>query len=64
MAAERSADGPSPAFEIVPLTEADAPKMLALATLIKPGLFFARHELGDFVGVRRDLSWSPWPASA
>jgi predicted GNAT family acetyltransferase len=55
MAAERLADVPSPAFEIVPLTEADAPQMLALATLTKPGPFFARtHELGHFVGVRRD----------
>jgi predicted GNAT family acetyltransferase len=55
MVAERLADGPAPAFEIVPLTEADAPQMLALASLTKPGPFFARtHELGDFVGVRRD----------
>jgi len=29
--------------------------MLALATLTKPGPFFARtHQLGDFVGVKRD----------
>ena len=55
MATERLADGPSPAFEIVPLTEADAPQMIALATRTKPGPFFARtHKLGDFVGVRRD----------
>jgi predicted GNAT family acetyltransferase len=55
MTAERLADGPAPAFEIVTLTEADAPQMLALATLTKPGPFFARtHKLGDFVGVKRD----------
>jgi predicted GNAT family acetyltransferase len=40
-------------FEIVPLTEADAPEMLALATLTKPGPFFTRtHRLGNFVGVK------------
>jgi hypothetical protein len=44
-----------PAFEIVPLTEADAPDMLALATLTEPGPFFARtHQLGDFIGVKVD----------
>lgn len=43
------------AFEIVSLTDADAPEMLALATLTKPGPFFIRtHELGSFVGVRVD----------
>jgi predicted GNAT family acetyltransferase len=41
------------AFEIAGLTEADAPQMLALATLTNPGPFFARtHQLGDFVGVK------------
>jgi len=40
---------------IVPLTDADAAQMLALATLTRPGPFFARtHELGDFVGVKDD----------
>ena len=40
---------------IVPLTEADAPDMLALATLTEPGPFAARtHQLGDFVGVKQD----------
>jgi predicted GNAT family acetyltransferase len=44
-----------PDFEIAPLTEADAPQMLALATLTRPGPFFARtHQLGDFVGVKQD----------
>lgn len=41
------------AFEIVDLTDADADQMLALATLTKPGPFFARtHQLGAFVGVK------------
>ncbi len=55
MAAERLA-APKPVdFEIQPLTDADAPEMLALATLTAPGPFFARtHELGDFVGVKVD----------
>ncbi|PVM84921.1 GNAT family N-acetyltransferase [Caulobacter endophyticus] len=40
-------------FEIVALGDADAAEMLALATLTKPGPFFARtHELGEFVGVQ------------
>lgn len=42
-----------PAFDFAPLTEADAPQMLELATLTAPGPFFGRtHELGRFVGVR------------
>ena len=44
-----------PAFEILPLTEADAPQMLALATLTAPGPFFEQtHRLGRFVGVKQD----------
>jgi len=44
-----------PDFDYEPLTDADGPQMLALATLTKPGPFFARtHQLGDFVGVKRD----------
>lgn len=40
---------------IEPLTEADAPAMLALATLTEPGPFFERtHRLGDFFGVKQD----------
>lgn len=39
----------------VALTEADAPEMLALATLTRPGPFFDKtHRLGDFIGVKRD----------
>ena len=46
---------PAPDFEITPLNDADAPEMLALATLTEPGPFFARtHQLGDFFEVRVD----------
>jgi predicted GNAT family acetyltransferase len=42
-------------FPIVPLTDSDAPEMLALATLTRPGPFFARtHRLGQFVGAKVD----------
>src|SRR5260370_21878422 len=45
---------PPPASDFVTLTPADAPEMLALATLTKPGPFAIRtHELGDFVGIKR-----------
>ena len=45
--------GPDLAFET--LTEADAPEMLALAVLTKPGPFRSRtRELGPFVGVRQE----------
>ena len=40
---------------IVELQEADAPEMLALATLTEPGPFLSRtHRLGRFLGVRID----------
>jgi len=40
---------------IEPLTEADAPAMLALATLTAPGPFLSRtHRLGDFLGIKHD----------
>jgi hypothetical protein len=55
MVAGRLTPAPAPAFEIVPLTDADAPEMLALATLTQPGPFFTRtHQLGDFHGVKLD----------
>lgn len=55
MVAEAMTPGEAPDFEIVPLDDADAPEMLALATLTRPGPFFARtHRLGDFVGVKAD----------
>ena len=38
-----------------PLTEADAPAMLALATLTVPGPFFTRtHTLGRFIGLKEN----------
>ena len=41
--------------EVVDLSDDDAAEMLALATLTKPGPFFARtHQLGAFVGVKHD----------
>ncbi|QGZ94631.1 GNAT family N-acetyltransferase [Terricaulis silvestris] len=40
-------------FSIEPLSDADAPEMIALATLTKPGPFrAATHALGRFVGIR------------
>lgn len=55
MVAEALTPAPPPAFDITPLTEDDAPQMLALATLTRPGPFFSRtHLLGDFVGVKVD----------
>lgn len=42
-------------FHVAPLTEADAPEMLALARLTKPGPFTtATHRLGPFIGVKQD----------
>lgn len=55
MVAARLAAGPASNVEIVALGDADAPEMLALATLTRPGPFFERtHQLGDFFGVRID----------
>lgn len=46
---------PDPDIEILPLGEADAKEMLALATLTRPGPFAANtHRLGRFVGLRQD----------
>jgi predicted GNAT family acetyltransferase len=54
MTADRLTPAGPPDFEIAPLAEDDAPQMLALATLTRPGPFFARtHQLGDFVGVKQ-----------
>lgn len=45
----------APDFPVAALGDADAPEMLALARLTKPGPFFeATHRLGGFVGVRLD----------
>ena len=55
MTAERLTPAPAPAFDMVPLSDADGPEMLALATLTQPGPFFERtHQLGDFFGVKED----------
>ena len=46
-------DPPAAAFEILPLTTADAAEMFALARLTEPGPWERRtHELGGFVGVK------------
>jgi predicted GNAT family acetyltransferase len=48
-------EAPQPDFEVIPLTEADAPEMLALAKLTRPGPFStATHRLGEFIGVKHD----------
>lgn len=42
-------------FEMLPLTEEDAPEMLALALLTEPGPFSHHtHRLGEFLGVKVD----------
>ena len=52
MVLHRLAPPRPPEVEVVALTEADAPEMLALATLTQPGPFRAgSHRLGDFVGI-------------
>ena len=46
---------PGAALDFVPLGDADAAEMLALATLTEPGPFFSRtHRLGDFIGIKQD----------
>jgi predicted GNAT family acetyltransferase len=41
--------------DILKLTDADAPEMLALATLTEPGPFLERtHTMGTFIGIRID----------
>lgn len=55
MLADDVAPGAPAGFDIVPLAPADAPAMLALATLTEPGPFAARtHRLGGFVGIKVD----------
>lgn len=42
-------------FDIVPLDDRDAPEMLALALLTRPGPFSTEtHRLADFIGVKQD----------
>lgn len=44
---------PDADLPLLELGDADAPEMLALATLCRPGPYFARtHKLGGFVGIR------------
>ncbi len=53
MLAESVAPG-EPTFVVETLTAADAPAMLAIATLTEPGPFFAEtYRFGGFVGVRQ-----------
>lgn len=54
MVAERISPGTAE-FDWLDLGDADAPEMLALALLTRPGPFAAStHRLGDFVGIRRE----------
>lgn len=53
MVAEQPA--PAEAIDYLDLGDADAPEMLALATLTEPGPFVeATHRLGEFIGVRAE----------
>jgi predicted GNAT family acetyltransferase len=53
MVATRSVRAAGRIDDIVQLTDADAPEMLALATLTEPGPFLARtHTMGSFLGIR------------
>lgn len=53
MIAENGIGAPETRLELLELGDADAPEMLALATLCRPGPYFAAtHRLGGFVGVR------------
>jgi predicted GNAT family acetyltransferase len=53
MIASRSAPVAPRHEDFLELTEADAPEMLALASLTQPGPFLARtHTMGRFIGIR------------
>lgn len=55
MVATRSLHDEGPFDDLVPLGDADAPEMLALARLTEPGPFLERtHTMGRFVGIRID----------
>jgi predicted GNAT family acetyltransferase len=55
LVAEHSVDGPADMHDIVPLGEADAEDMLALASLTEPGPFLRNtYRMGEFFGVRID----------
>lgn len=53
MVAVAPVDAPAGTDEVVSLGDADAPEMLALATLTQPGPFLRQtHRMGRFVGIR------------
>lgn len=55
MVAEAPVAVPPVAFEVLDLAPGDAAEMLALATLTRPGPFFARTpEISQFIGVKTD----------
>ncbi|HEY7889645.1 MAG TPA: GNAT family N-acetyltransferase [Steroidobacteraceae bacterium] len=55
MIARRCIPAAPPDEDLVRLTDADAPEMLALAQLTEPGPFLARtHVMGEFLGIRVD----------
>ncbi|MCG7346984.1 GNAT family N-acetyltransferase [Sphingomonas sp. ACRSK] len=55
MVATHIPDARAPDITPIALGDADAPEMLALATLAEPGPFFEKtHQLGRFVGIRQD----------
>ena len=52
MVRNRAAPAPAAHADILKLTDADAPEMLALAQLTEPGPFLARtHTMGAFIGI-------------
>jgi len=55
MVAVRRIEAVGPEEELLELTDADAPEMLALAHLTEPGPFLTRtHVMGRFLGIRID----------
>ena len=55
MVATRRIEPVGPEEDLLRLTDADAPEMLALATLTEPGPFLTRtHLMGSFLGIRID----------
>lgn len=55
MVATRRIDPVGSEEDLLQLTDADAPEMLALATLTEPGPFLTRtHVMGSFLGIRID----------
>ena len=55
MVAERPIEHVAHDLDVLTLGDEDAPEMFALATLTRPGPFYARtHRLGRFIGVREE----------